>query len=136
MGALSDIVGKNPTVTLRGVDIEITGISAKSFSVLIARFPQILEMLDGRASSFNLETLVAVGPEFVAAVLAAGTGSLADPEAEKNAARLTLDDQFTLLEAIMKWTFADVGEFLARIERAAESTGLALSKASPKPLPN
>jgi DNA integrity scanning protein DisA with diadenylate cyclase activity len=136
MGTLSDIVGKNPKVIIRGVEIEITGISAQSLSVLIARFPQILELLDGRASSFKLETLVAVGPEFVAALLAAGTGSLADPDAERNAGRLTIDDQFTLLEAIMKWTFADVGEFLARIERAASSTGLALSKASPKPLPN
>lgn len=132
MGSLKDIAAKNPRVDVRGVLVEITGISAAGFATLIARFPECLDLLNGKDVSLSAEMLVKTGPAFVAAVIAAGTGKIADDEEEKAAAGLTTSDQLALLEHILKWTFPDMGEFVARLERASETAGLASTTLSRK----
>lgn len=90
------------TVTVMGRKVPTPGVSAKGLAYLLGRFPDLRKLMAGR--HVEEKELLAMGGDVVGAIIAAGTGSAADPEAEAFAADLPLDVQADLLVAILKVT--------------------------------
>lgn len=125
--SLLDLAGVGRTVTVRGLDIPVTGISAKGLAVLFGRFPQLVDAVTG--AGLDLSSLADLGPDVLAAVIAAGTGHPGDAKAEAVAASLSMSDQLSLVEAIGQETFAgDAQNFMARLERLAAGAGVQVGK--------
>lgn len=126
--SLLDLAGVGRTVSVRGLEIPVTGISAKGLAVLFGRFPQLVDAVTG--AGLDLSSLADLGPDVLAAVIAAGTGHPGDAKAEAVAASLSLSDQLSLVEAIGQETFAgDPQNFMARLERLAAGAGVQVGKA-------
>lgn len=126
--SLLDLAGVGRTVTVRGLDIPVTGISARGLAVLFGRFPSLVDAVTG--AGLDLSSLADLGPDVLSAVIAAGTGHPGDAKAEAVAASLSMSDQLSLIEAIGTETFAgDPGNFMARLEKLASGVGVQVGKA-------
>ena len=141
--SLATILGaqRKPTVTVLGHDVPVSGISVAGLAVLMARFRQVSDYLTGRPVDLDAATLLSLGPDVVAAIIACGTGGVRltpqgayiDAAEEQAAAALPLEAQVDLLEAILSRTFPrGVPDFLARITRLAQSAGF-VTVAEPAP---
>jgi hypothetical protein len=118
MVGLLDIAPAAKSVTVRGSQVQVPGVSAEGIAHLLGRFPELRRMFAG--GEVNLGGLQAIGGELVAAILAAGTGTPGNAEAEKMAAGLGVDEQADLLEAILLATMpGGVGPFVEKVERIA-----------------
>ncbi len=114
MVSLVDIAPATERVTVRGQEIEVSGVSAAGVAMLLARFPDLRKLFAGR--DVGMEELMAVGGELVAAIIAAGTGSPGGPAAEAAAGRLGIDEQADLLSAILRVTLPKgVGPFVEKL---------------------
>ena len=102
MVGLVDIAPITSSVSIRGKDISITGVSARGIASLLARFPELRALMTGREVA--LEDLLKLGGDVIAAIIAAGTGASGDVDAEKAADNLTLEEQADLLAAIVELT--------------------------------
>ncbi len=102
MPQLTDIGDVRETVTIRGVEIDVCGVSAEGVSMLLGRFPELRALFAQRPGA--LEKLTSMGGEVVSAILAAGTGKPGNKPAEQAANRLNLEEQADLLEAIYRLT--------------------------------
>lgn len=126
--SLLDLAGVGRTVAVRGLDIPVTGISARGLAVLFGRFPSLVDAVTG--AGLDLSSLSDLGPDVLSAVIAAGTGHPGDAKAEAVAASLSMSDQLSLIEAIGTETFAgDPGNFMARLEKLASGVGVQVGKA-------
>lgn len=125
--SLLDLAGVGRTVSVRGLEIPVTGISARGLAVLFGRFPQLVDAVTG--AGLDLSSLADLGPDVLAAVIAAGTGHPGSEQAEAVAASLSMSDQLSLIEAIGHETFAgDAQNFMARLERLAAGAGVQVGK--------
>lgn len=102
MAGLVDIAAITEKVTIAGTEVEVPGVSAAGVAVLLSRFPELRKLMSG--IEVSAEDLLKVGPDALAAILAAGTGEPGNEKAEAAAARLTLGDQADLLAAILRVT--------------------------------
>ena len=102
MVGLFDIAPITSSVSIRGKDISITGVSARGIASLLARFPELRALMTGREVA--LEDLLKLGGDVIAAIIATGTGAPGDVDAEKAADNLTLEEQADLLAAIVELT--------------------------------
>ncbi len=131
MASLLDIAPLTETVSVNGKDVDVFGVSAQGVVNLIARFPEARKMMAGR--EVDIEKLLAMGGEAVAALIAAGAGMPGNPKAEEMAGRLPLDVQIDFLAKILKLTLpngiAALGEKLAALGAAAGVEAGALPKA-------
>lgn len=113
MVSLTDIAPARTTVPVQGHTIEVNGITAKTIAALLERFPEVKLLMAGKQSTANLFELA---PTAIAAIIAAGTGKPDDLDEEQAAARLPIEDQANLIEAISKLTFpSGFGPFVERI---------------------
>lgn len=127
MSSLADLAGVGRDVEIRGQRVTVTGVSARGLATLFRRFPELVGAVTG--AGLNISSLVEMGPEVLAAVIAAGTGSPDDPEAEAVADRLGMSDQLSLIEAIIAETFAgDPEGFMKRLESLAGAVGVQTEK--------
>jgi hypothetical protein len=116
MPGLLDIAPSSRTVKIGDVDVGVHGVSAKGIAVLLERFPQVREMFVGRSQELTPDSIVTLIPDAIAAIIAAGTGSPGDPQAEAAAERLPVGVQADLLEAIIAVTMPKgVGPFLDQV---------------------
>lgn len=118
MSALADLAGVGVQVTVRGRAVTVTGLSARALVALLRRFPALADAIAGKG--IDLNRLADLGPDVLAAVIAAGTGSVGDAAAEAAADTLPVADQLALVEAIASETFGgDAEGFLRRLESLA-----------------
>lgn len=137
MPGLLDIAPTGRTVTVHGTAVTITGVSAAGLAALIGRFAAIRTLLEGGTLDLSPDDLFRMGPEAVAAIVAAGTGAAGDPKAEAVAASLSLSEQAELLDAILEATLPDgLGNLLARLEAAARRVGVAALPGATSPPPS
>ncbi|HZT26497.1 MAG TPA: hypothetical protein VFA57_12395 [Pseudolabrys sp.] len=143
MVSLLDIADQQKTVTIRGKDVAVFGISAQDIVYLFRKFPELRLLMSGKQADLTPETLLELAPGAVAAAIAAGTGSAGDEQAEAVAARLGLGEQLDLLAAIFELTFPQgVGPFVAKLDalgllKSAEgASGWAQDTKSPAPSKN
>lgn len=125
MPGLLDIAESFKTVTVKGVPIEVPGISAEGIAYLFHRFPIIRQLISGKNADLSPEALAKLAPDAVAAILAAGTGNPNNPKAEQVAAKLGAEDQLALLEAIVGETMpAGVAPFVERFSALFQKLGV------------
>ncbi len=136
MAGLLDIAPASETVVVRGTAVEVTGISVKGIATLLGRFPELQTLIQG--GQLEVDTLMGLSGDIVAALIAAGTGAPGNTEAEAVAANLGIEAQADLLEAIIRQTLpGGLGPFVARLEKAGESLGLTTSlKSEPASSPS
>lgn len=116
MVGLVDIAPVTSTVSVRGQDITVTGVSARGIAHLLARFPELRALMTGREAA--LEDLLRLGGDVIAAIIAAGTGAPGDADVEKAADNLTLEEQADLLGAIVELTMPrGLGPLVERLSR-------------------
>lgn len=116
MPGLLDISPSVATVAVNGVDVSVTGVSAKGIATLLGRFPAIREMFAGRVADLSAEKIFELVPDAIAAIIAAGTGYPGNPEAEAKAESLPVGVQADIIQAIIDVTMPKgVGPFMEQI---------------------
>lgn len=140
MVSLVDIIDVKKSVTIRGKAIEVEGINAEALGQLIVSFPELRLAFAGKASEMSPQSIIALGPKIVVAIIAAAIGKFGDPAEEAAAAKLTIGEQLALLTAIADVTFPDgFGPFVAKlkslglVEGEAAGSGWAPGMNSQKP---
>lgn len=133
---LKDIAPLTETVRVNGADLTVGAITAAGVASLIARFPEVEQMLDGK--DVSAERLLALSGDLVAAIIAVACGYPGDREAEEIAARLSIDDQARIIEATIKLSMPrGVGPFIASLSALrVVSTGSAKGPATKSPKPS
>jgi hypothetical protein len=122
MVGLVDIAPVTKSVVIRGEAIKVMGVSARGVALLLSRFPELRALVTGREVA--LETLLALGGDVVAAIIAAGTGSPGDEAAEAAVDNLTLEEQADLLIEIIRMTMPNgVGPFVEKLMAMGVSGG-------------
>ena len=137
MVGLVDNAPVTSTVSIRGQDITITGVSARGIASLLARFPELRALMTGR--EVGLDALLRLGGDVIAAIIAAGTGAPADVDAEKAADNLTLEEQADLLGAIVELTMPrGLGPLVEKLSRLGflAGGGASAMQAATLPLPS
>ena len=136
MVGLVDIAPVTSTILVRGQDITITGVSARGIALLLARFPELRAVITGREVA--MDDLLKLGGDVIAAIIAAGTGSPGDDDAERAADNLTLEEQADLLAAIVELTMPrGLGPLVERLSRLGLLAGGASAmQAATSPLPS
>lgn len=133
MGDLLAIVPSSETVTVGNTAIAVPGVSVAGIADLMRRFPKIRDLFSGSEVAISVETLLEIGPDIVAAIIAAGCGSPGNAEQEAVAANLPVMTQTRFLTAILKVTFPDgLGKAGALLTELASAAGLSLED-SPTP---
>lgn len=114
MVGLVDIAPKAETIEVHGAPVAVHGVSAKGLANLLGRFPQLRKLMGGQ--DVEVEELMAMGGDAVAAIIAAGCGYPGDEEAEAVAGRLAIDTQADLIAAILRLTLpAGLGPFVEKL---------------------
>lgn len=124
--SLKDIAGFGEDVEI-GNDkkLRVTGISAEGVLTLLLRYPDLQKWLGGQAIA--VIDVMALAPDALAAIIAAGTGAPGDVDAEDIARQLPIEAQTDVIEAIYRQTFrSGFGPFVSRVLKlydAARSSG-------------
>lgn len=137
MPGLLDLNPVAETVTVRGGEVAVSGVSAHGLALLLKRFPQAGGLVSEGAVS--VDALLGLGGEVVAAIIAAGCGDPGNKEAERVASALALADQVALLDPILRLTLPDgLGPFVAKLVSLAGALKLngGEDPISPKPSPS
>ena len=140
MVGLIDIAPVTTSVAIRGSHITVSGVSAKGVALLLARFPELRALITGR--EVDLEEILRLGGEVVAAIIAAGTGNPGDAGIEGAVDNLTLEEQADLLLAIIRLTVPNgVGPLVEKLSSLGMTPGAGGASAmratkSPKPSRN
>ncbi len=95
MPDLLSIAPLTETVEVRGAEVKVRGISAKSVASLITRFPELRKKW--AMGKFEFDDLP---DETMAALIAAGVTNID----EANAFNLVLDEQLVIMSAVMRVT--------------------------------
>jgi hypothetical protein len=114
MVGLIDIAPAVENVTVGANKVPVYGVSAKGIALLLARFPELREMMSGR--EVGVDKLLAMGGDAVAAIIAAGCGYPGDQEQEAAAGRLPVEVQADFLAPILRLTMPKgVGPFVEKL---------------------
>lgn len=115
MASLLDILNVPRQITVLGVKVDVTGISAEGVASIMARFPEVGKMFSGVMP--DSKKLMTMAPPALAAFIAAGTGHPGDEKHEKVASKLDVSSQLDLVDEIMRLTFPrGIGPFVAKLE--------------------
>src|SRR5262245_32424975 len=99
MTTLLDIAPITKTVRIGEQELTVHGIGAHAIAHLLQRFPELRMLLTGMAVDVGK-----IAPDAAAAIIAAATGGLGNPDYEKHAAELHLEAQADILEAVVELT--------------------------------
>ena len=117
MANLLDVAPSAELVDVRGTQVEVTGISALGLAHLLARFPELQNLLAGQGSDLSPSDVIELGIKVVSAIIAAGCGMTGSEEAEGIAAELPLETQVDILAAIQRQTMpSGIGPFVAKLQ--------------------
>ena len=94
--------------------VSVYGVSARGIAHLLGSFPELRKLMSGM--EVDAESLMAVAPDAIAAIIAAGVGKPGDAEYTAAADRLPVDIQADLLSAILSITMPQgVGPFVEKL---------------------
>lgn len=123
MAGLLDIVPASAQVEVLGVSVAVQGVTARGIASLLGRFPAVQGALTG--DGITAEKLVALAPDAVAAIIAAGCGFPGNADHEAAAAGLPIGAQIDLLSEIITATLPrGVGPLVERVKALSGSLGL------------
>jgi hypothetical protein len=122
MVGLIDIAPLTKTVTIRDVAVDVSGVSARGIAQLLARFPELRALVTGR--DVEIDKLLSLGGDVIAAIIAAGTGAPGDEVSEQAVDKLSIDEQADLLVAIIELTMPrGLGPFVEKLSRLGLASG-------------
>jgi len=108
MVALTDLAPSTRTVRVQGADLNVYGVSALGVASLLTRFPDLASLFTGDVKfDLTFDTVLKLGPDVVAHIIAAGCGSPGDEKAVAVAANLPVGDQAALLRPIIELTIPE-----------------------------
>jgi hypothetical protein len=114
IGPLSESVPVTDTKS-----INVFGVSVKGLFIIFQRFPEVGQWFKGGVGvqgKIDPAKLMLEAPDAIASIIAAGCGEAGNEQAEANAARLPVEAQLDILEAIARLTFrSGFGPFVQRI---------------------
>lgn len=122
-------------------DVTCEGVSLDGLVLLLDRFPEFKRLVTPQrgeidTNELTVESLLRLAPRVIGAILAAGTGSPGNAEAEKMYKGLGIGHQVRLLKEIMDLTFpGGLGPFVEDL-RAMGLLGLASEGGGDKPKAN
>lgn len=103
-------------------ELEVFGVSAEGIVMLLKRFPEIRMLLTGK--SIDTGQLTELAPPAIASIISAATGTPGNKKAEQAAARLPLELQMEILEAVVRLTMPNgLGPFVQRLQDLASMLG-------------
>lgn len=104
MTSLLDLKRRYKDVPTSAGDIRMWAVSAAAISHLIGRFPIVKKLLDGKAkdADFSAEKIMALAPDLVAEIIAAGADKAGDKDYVKAAAEAAVGDQVELLAGVLE----------------------------------
>lgn len=138
MVGLLDIGPLTKKVVVRGTEVEVRGLSAKSLFHLLQEFPEIRKLMSGggNAPPVSGAELMAKFPDAIAKVIAAVTGNPGDAKAEAIAADLGVGEQTEVIEAAWELTFPKgVASFTEALEKIVGAKFIAPGWAAGIPSP-
>lgn len=147
MASFLDIAPLAETVTVRGKDFEVRGLALEDLANTIYRFPQLRGLLPAAVRpgaeepALDVKSILGLGPEICAALIACATGKAGDPAEEAAIAKLGIAELFAFIEAILRLSFpGGLTPFVERLTAlmggpgaAGESLGRALGLSSSLP---
>lgn len=140
MVSLVDIGDLKDTVSIRGKDIEISGITAAHIVGVFYKFPEVRMFLtQPQPGSEVVQTLITRFPEAVALLIAAACGSPDDEKAIDIASRLGIGEQYMILEKVAVLTFPQgMTNFLEGVQKlfAQANGGLGWAPGTTLPAPS
>jgi hypothetical protein len=121
-------------VSVKGVKLTVSGISAIDIFNLIRRFSEIKGLIEGD-DKLSVSSIMAMAPDAVAAVIAACTGTPGNPEAEMKAKQLGVGDQLAIIEPALRMTFREggVGPFVEQIQSVTRLIGVGAAPVTSSP---
>lgn len=123
MVGLIEIAPATETIQAQGKPVTVHGVSAKGLAHLLARFPELRKLMTGQ--EVEVDQILAMGGDAVAAIIAAGCGYPGDDAAEAIAGNLSLDIQADLLAAILRLTLPrGIGPFVEKLTGLASILGV------------
>lgn len=120
MPSLLDVGALTEPVDVRGVKVEVGGLSGATFLRLLDRFPEFRKLMSGGAVEADISVLIKQAPDAVGAVIAAACGNAGDKAAEQKAGALSVGEQFDILTVAWGLTFPrGVKTFIEALEGLA-----------------
>lgn len=135
MPGLVDIAPLHETVDIRGTPIKVIGVSAEGIAMLLFRFPELRKALGGGNLDIDVNGILSMGQDIVAAVITAGVdkegASREDVEASVKM-NMVLEEQVRLIAAILRVTLPNgVGPFVESLEELSGVVEAAASQKAP-----
>lgn len=126
MTSLLDIGDLTEEVEVRGVKIQVQGLSAGHIFQLFSKFPEVRNMIGNKTGSPQ-EIMLALAPALIAKIIAMATGNPDDKEVEAKAAQLGAGDQLKIIAAVQRISFKDgLGPFIEEVNGLLTSASAGL----------
>lgn len=126
--SLLDVASAPRTVRINDLDVAVYGVSGKGLAAILGRFPDVAKMFSGIEP--DKAVLMQMGPDVLAAFIAAGCGCPNDDKAEKVASDLSVGNQLELVDAIIKISFPrGISPFVAKLREFGLSVRQGAEKA-------
>ena len=140
MVSLVDIGKLRGTATIRGEEVDITGIKAKNIVNIFFKFPEVRMILTQvKPDAEVITTMVARFPDAVACIIAAACGAPDDEKFIEAAGELTIGEQYAVLQKIGEITFPQgMQNFLDGVQKLLKQAdgGLGWAPATMSPAPS
>ena len=136
MASLLEIATVARQVDVRGLKIDVYGVSAQGIVELMVRFPEVGKAFSGVEP--DTAALMKLAPQALAAFIAAGCGQPGSVELEEVAAKLGVGEQTELVEEIVRLTFPrGIGPFVESLKKLGVLAQMEdVSHPPPSPSPN
>jgi hypothetical protein len=121
MTSLLDIGPLTEEVEVRGVKLEVQGLTAGHLFQLFAEFPDMRKLLDKKQGSPQ-QVMLSLAPELIAKVIAMALGKPRDKEVEAKVMTMGAGDQLNIVTAVVRLSFNDgIGPFVEQVTKLMNS---------------
>lgn len=107
MASLRDIGPLTKTVTVKGQDFEVSGLSVDDVFDLILDYPDLEKLLQTKVKDFNAMAVVRAAPQAVGMMIATAIGKKNDQEEIDLANKCGFGNQIKFMASIFELTFSD-----------------------------
>lgn len=123
MVSLVDIGPSNGSVTLRGQQVEVNGLTASHIVGVLIAFPEVRKVLANKSA--DLGVLIAQAPLAIGRMIAAGTGKADDTPTIDFANSLGVGEQYEIMSKVFELTFPKgMQSFLDGVGAALKAAGV------------
>lgn len=123
MVSLVDIGPSKGSVTLRGSEVGVNGLTAQHIVGVMMAFPEVRKIMANKSADLGI--LIAQAPNAIGIMIAAGTGKADDEATIDFANGLAVGEQYDLMSKIFELTFPNgLQSFLDGVKAALKAAGV------------